>query len=73
MATPAPETSKAQMRYCVFCKEDFISYKTTDPAECPRCGRPTQARPQRRYTRLVAVAVLAGIIILALLAYALSR
>jgi uncharacterized paraquat-inducible protein A len=73
MATPAPETPKAQMLYCVFCKEDFISYKMTDPAECPRCGRPAQARPQRRYTRLAAVAVVAAVIIVALLAYALSR
>lgn len=73
MATSSPETSKSQMRYCTFCKEEFISYRAIGPAECPRCGRPTKALPQRRHTRLVAVAILAAIVIIALLAYALLR
>jgi DNA-directed RNA polymerase subunit RPC12/RpoP len=61
------------MFYCAFCKEEFISYKATAPAECPRCGRPAKGRPHGRYTGLVAIIILAGIVIVALLAYAVLR
>ena len=73
MASSPPNPPNAQTLYCRSCKNEFISYKVAGLAECPRCGRPVQPPPRHRYSRLVAAAILAGVAVAAIIAYAILR
>jgi uncharacterized paraquat-inducible protein A len=72
MAARKELKTKAEMAYCPFCKEEFLSYQSAQ-SRCPRCGRRAHTLAQQRYLRIIALVVLGVLLIAAVVVGWFSR